>query len=188
MNSIKKGLTPPKVKPTNIKTKEIIADFSQNSKSLFCVVGLEHKRIMKKLAINYLILKNINILSNLSKAKIKQLQKHILNKNIFFLTTNPSDYLIFLKECKKYFLKSGINLYCIDLEILKAMELIPSEELNQNDCLIGLKLPLKCTFKAYIDEVISEDRYKPNDLYEYIKEVLELEEQRQIKGEIYHKI
>ncbi len=33
MNSIKKGLTPTRVKPTNIKTKEIIADFSQNSKS-----------------------------------------------------------------------------------------------------------------------------------------------------------
>ncbi len=182
MNNIKKGLTPPRVKPTNIKTKEIIADFSQNSKSIFCVVGLEHKRIMKKLDINYLIIKDINTLTNISKAKKKQIQKAISNKNIFFLTTNVNDYMNFLWECRKYFPKGGINLYCSDLEILKAMELIPSEELNFNDCLIGLKLPKDCTFKAYVDEVISEDRYKPNDLYKYIKEVLKLEEQRQLKG------
>lgn len=174
---MKVELNPTKNKAHN----EIISNFSYKTNLVYCVLGLEHKEIMSNLELNYIILSDKSSLTHISKANLEQLKKDIENKNLIFLTANVEDYLYFLKQCKKHLSKSFLDLYCFDLEVLKAIELIPQEELNQNDYLIGLKLPFNCTLKDYIQEVISEYRCNEKDIYSYFKEVLEIEKNRQIK-------
>jgi len=175
---MKEELNPTKRKAHN----EIISNFSNKTKFVYCVIGFEHIEIMDSLEIDYLILCDKNSLTYISQANLNQLKEDLKDKNLIFLTSNVEDYLCFLKQCKEQLQKSFLNLYCFDLEVLKAIELIPGEELSQNDYLIGLKLPFKCTFKGYIDEVISESRNDGKELYKYIKSVLEIERNRQIEG------
>lgn len=159
--------------------KGIISNFNFKSKIAFIIIGLEHIEIMEKLENDYLILDSIEVLKSLKCDDISHIQKNLLSSRAYFITMNNDDFIGALQLYKTYFQKIFKRISLIDLEVLKAVEIISADELERNDYQIGLELPYNCSFKAYIDEVIKEDRYKPYDLYEYLKAVLENEIKRQ---------
>lgn len=170
--------------PTKRKVhKEIISNFSFKSKIVFIIIGFVHKYIMEKLENDYLILETIESLNKINSEQMSHIKEQLNSGKAYFITINNDDFIGALQLYKTHFQKIFKRISLIDLEVLKAVELISADELSQNDYPIGLELPKECNFKDYIDEVIKEDRYKPYGLYEYLKAVLENEIKRQ---EIYN--
>ena len=166
--------------PTKRKThKEIISNFEQKNKNVYCLVGLEHRHIMQKLDNDYLILKDVNSLVSIGNSKREAFKKQIKGKNIFFIDTSYNGFLSFLTDYNFYYKKDN-DPYFIDIEVLKAYELIPQDELNLNDYQLSLGLTEGSTLKDYINE-IEEYRHKPNEIYTYIKELINDEIKRKIE-------
>ena len=166
--------------------KEIISNFDQKSKNVFCLIGSEYKNIFDDMKLNYLLLDNINSILNIGTEQRKALKVELEDKHIFFISTSYNDYLALLTDCKQYF-KESVQAFYIDLEVLKALELIPADELKLNDYQIGLSINNDGTFKDYVNEILQENRYKPKELLSYLKGLLEDEALRQLKGYNYIK-
>jgi hypothetical protein len=173
---MKKELNPTK----NKAHSEIISNFEYKSKNIFCLVDFEHEKIMESLGVDYLIMDNINAFLSIDKDTKTALRKYLNNKNIFFLTTSFNDYLALLTDLKYYF-KGTVKPYCIDIEVLKAYELIPCEEMSQNDYQMGLELVHGHSFKDYVDEIVREQRNGNEWLNIYIKQLLNNEANRQLQ-------
>jgi hypothetical protein len=167
-----------------IPTKEkahggIVSNFFIDTDIVYCLTGFEHISIMEKLGVNYLVFYDNQSFTNISKAKNETIVKGVKDKYLIFLTSNDEDYLSFIKSFKEIE-KTYKKIYCFDLEVLKAVSLIPNEELSQNDYQIGLTVCGNSTFKALIDEVKSDLGFDDKRLYSHIKDVLEIEEKRVI--------
>lgn len=168
------------LKPTKEKAHgEIISNFEHKSKNIFCLVGKEHLKIMESLEVDYIILDNINSFVNIRKDGREAFISDLNNKNIFFLTTSFNDYLALLTDLNYYF-KDIVKPYCIDIEVLKAYEFIPCEEMSQNDYQMGLELVNGHSFKDYVEEIEKEQRNDKEWLNVYIKQLLLDEVKRQI--------
>jgi len=140
---------------TNMYSGAIIADFSYRSKLIFLVIGFEHEEIMERLEVNHLLFATPKSFDNFS------MDERIL-----------SGYIPYFVGLKDEYTKSPEDMGFIDLEVLKAVELIPPDELSQNDFEIGLVLPKSYTLSDYIDEVKQEARNEPKELYEYMSTLL----------------
>lgn len=136
----------------NKNTSEIISDFSIKSKFLLLVVGFEHIEIMKLLGINYMVFRS---------------------RELFESCTLEIDYTPYFIGLLSEFEQSTEDIGFIDLEVLKAIELIPPDELSQNDFEIGLELPNNYTLKDYVEEVKREGRNEPHGLYVYVRVLLQ---------------
>lgn len=158
----------------------IITDCSHMSEVIFLIAGFEHREIMQSLNVNYIIFEHLYIIDSLDIATLDGLKEVLRDFKPFFISTNEEDFIGSLRLHKKHFQKIVKRLYLIDLEILKATELITADELAQNDYPIGLELPLKYSFKDYVDEVQREGRHYPKTLFEYLKAVLEMETMRNL--------
>lgn len=161
-------------------TNEIIADFSHKSKMVYLILGLEHLEIMQKLPVNFVIFDSFKTLEDITPYDSITLKEQLKAFIPFFIGTSQDDYIGALKRYKINFEKIVKQMYIIDLEILKAIEIIGLEELQKNDHIIGLELPNDYTLHNYINEVINEARHKPMDLYTYLKNLLSIETQRLI--------
>jgi len=168
--------------PTKKKThKESISNFKRKNKNIFCLVGLKHSFSMQNILDNdYLILNDIHSLVNMGSEKRELLSPKLKDKNIFFLTTSYNDYLAVLTDLKHYF-KHDIQTFCIDLEVLKAYETIPQDELNLNDYTLGIELSNGDTFQDYINEIETENRNAPMNINDYLEGILTTEINRQLK-------
>jgi hypothetical protein len=167
--------------PTKNKAhEEIISKIDPKSKNIFCLTGADHKYIMDSLEINYIIMNDIASMVTMGAKKREVLKGNLSGKNIFFLTTSYKDYLAFLTDLKYYF-KDTVQPYCIDLEVLKAYELIPHDEMSLNEYQLGLELLYGDNFKAFVDEVEKEKRHGEEWLNVYVKTLLENEVNRQLK-------
>jgi len=136
----------------NKNTSEIISDFSIKSKLLFLVVGFEHIEIMKLLGVNYMVFRD---------------------RELFESCTLEIDYTPYFIGLLSEFEQSTEDIGFIDLEVLKAIELIPPDELSQNDFEIGLELAENYTLKDYVEEVKQEGRCELDGLYLHMSALLQ---------------
>jgi hypothetical protein len=159
----------------------IISSFSIVSNIVYCLIGFEHSEIMEKLGVNHLIFYDKNSFTYILQANKKLYEEGLKDKHLIFLSLNDEDYISFIKAFKDSE-RTYKKIYCFDIEVLKAVCLIPNDELKQNDYQIGLTVGGNGTLKALIDEVKDYLGFNDKRLYSYIKEVLEMEEKRIIKG------
>jgi len=169
---------------TNEKTHwEIITKILNNSKFIYCLSGFEHGEIMEKLGVNHLIFYDKNSFTHISSAKNKEILNSLKDKIIIFLTSNDMEYLSFIKAFLG-FKKVYKKIYGFDIEVLKAVCIIPVEELKQNDYQIGLTVGGNGSLKALFDEVKRELGFNDIEAYNLINEALKIEEKRIIKGKM----
>jgi len=167
--------------PHTIKASSIVSNFSHKSKEVFLIIDFEHVEILESLEVNYIIFDTIDAVDNLTIEEINDLKEKLKSYLPFFISTNEEDFIGSLKLYKKYFQKLVKRLHLIDLETLKATELITADELAKNDYPISINLPLLYTFKDYHDEVKEEGRHKPQELSRYLKTLLEIETERRLQ-------
>lgn len=168
-------------KQTNEKTHgEIITNFSKDSKIIYCVMGFEHSEIMEKLSVNHLIFYDEDSFTYISQAKNKEILNSLKDKNIIFLTSNDMEYTSFI-EVFSSFEKTYKMIYCFDIEVLKAIAIIPNDELMQNDYQIGLRVSENGTLKGLFEDIMQELGFNETEAYNLINEALEIEVKRQIK-------
>lgn len=162
-------------------SSSIVSDFSHKSKAVFMIVDLAHHDILETLQVNYIIFDAVDAVDNLTDEEINDLKEILKGFTPFFISTNQEDFIGSLKLYKKHFQKIVKRLHLIDLETLKATELITADELAENDYPIGVTLPTPFTFKDYHDEVKEEGRHEPQALSTYLKTLLTIETERRLQ-------
>ena len=181
------GIDPKETKREPNPTKKkahggIISSFSIDSNIVYCLIGFEHSEIMEKLGVNHLIFYDKNSFTYILQANKKLYEEGLKDKHLIFLSLNDDkDYLSFIKAFLG-FKKVYKQIYCFDIEVLKAICFIPLDELNQNDYQIGLTVGGNGTLKALFDEVKSELGFNDIEAYNLINEALKIEEKRMLKG------
>lgn len=149
---------------------EIIAKFGYKSKYVFIVAGLENDELFSRIGLNSIILKNFLELKNLSQKQKQTLRKELKGKIIAYLTPNFDEFMEFLQSYRALNIKSNGVIFT-DLKVVKAVELIPKDELYQNAFMVGLELD-NDSFSGYLVEVVKQARHEPTQLQDYIKQTL----------------
>lgn len=132
---------------------EIISHLFDDTNNIYCLTGFKHKELMQNLEINHLIFYDDKSISFLKWVDFVTFKATLLkNRTIIYLTSNCEEYLNIAKSLKLS--KTAYKRFkCIDIEVLKAICLIPQDELKQNDFQIGLSVGGNGTFKALFDEL-----------------------------------
>ena len=161
----------------------IISSFFIDSNIVYCLIGFEHSEIMENLGVNHLIFYDKNSFTYILQANKKLYEDGLKDKHLIFLSSLNEDYISFINAFKDRE-RTYKNIYCLDIEVLKAICFIPLDELNQNDYQIGLTVGANGTLKALFDEVKCELGFNDLEAYNLINEALKIEEKRMIKGKM----
>ncbi len=145
------------------------------SKNIFFIVGNEHNQIMRNLNVNFII---FNLNTKLNQSQTLKLKRLLNNFECFFISSVRDDLKSYLKALIIEFKKITNKLYLIDLEILKAIELVSQKELELNECIFGIQLPKNYTLKNYLDDILKDETNDTKNIFEYFKNLLELETKR----------
>ena len=182
------GIDPKETKREPNPTKKkahggIISSFFIDSNIVYCLIGFEHSEIMENLGVNHLIFYDKNSFTYILQANKKLYEEGLKDKHLIFLSSLNEDYISFINAFKDRE-RTYKNIYCLDIEVLKAICFIPLDELNQNDYQIGLTVGANGTLKALFDEVKCELGFNDLEAYNLINEALKIEEKRMIKGKM----
>lgn len=163
--------------PVTMQSTRIITHFPAPGKPLFLLTGFRHVELLLKLGVNFAVLKRIEAAGELSKAAYEQLHDAFTGYDAFFILHNNPHAIDEVRLQRAGFNRMLKQVYLIDLEVLKAHELLVTG-LDLEDTVIGLQMPLNATLLHYVREVRKEQRNGGTELYSYVSRHLIKEAER----------